>query len=65
MAKFRINQKHDECIGCGSCESVCDNWKMADDGKAYPQKKELDEIGCNKEAVEICPTQCIEIIEEK
>lgn len=64
MAKFIIKQKHEDCIGCGSCVSECDNWEMADDGKAYPKKKELDEIGCNKEAAEICPTQCIEIIEE-
>jgi ferredoxin len=63
MAKFRIEIKTEDCIGCGSCVSVCDNWELKGD-KAHPKKAELEEMGCNKEAEEICPVQCIKIIKE-
>lgn len=64
MAKVKIEQKIDDCIGCGSCVSVCaGNWELKGN-KAYPKKNELDEEGCNKEAEEICPVQCIKIIKE-
>ena len=65
MGKFLIKQNLDDCIGCGTCESLCDNWKTQDDGKAVPKKTKLDEVGCNQKAADSCPTQCIEIIEEK
>lgn len=62
MAKFKIEQDLNECIGCGSCTAVCsDNWEMKGD-KAVPIKKEIDELGCNKEAEEICPVSCIKIV---
>ncbi len=60
---FKIIQDREKCIGCGACVSVCDNWKMDDDGKAKPKKTEVEEVGCNKEAAEICPVQCIKIEE--
>jgi len=61
MAKFKIEQNRDVCIGCGACVSVCpDNWVMKGD-KSHPKKTELNEIGCNKEAVDVCPVQCIKI----
>ncbi len=60
---FKIKQDLEKCIGCGSCVAVCDNWEMREDGKAHPKKTELEEIGCNKEAKEICPVECIEIEE--
>jgi ferredoxin len=34
---------------------------MDKDGKSRPKKTELDEIGCNQEAAEGCPVQCIRI----
>lgn len=61
MAKFKIEQKVDECIGCGACASVCpENWEMKGD-KSRPKKTELNDIGCNQEAADVCPVQCIKI----
>ena len=73
MVKIKVVQQHEICIGCGSCIAVCpDFWEMGGDGKAKPRKGikagnnfefEIDEakIGCNREASEICPVQCIKI----
>ena len=60
MAKFKIVHDRDACIGCGAC-TACDNWEMADDGKSRPKKTELDELGCNQDAADGCPVQCIKI----
>lgn len=60
---FKIEQKREDCIGCGACVSMCpDNWEMKDDGKSTPKKKKLDEVGCNQEAADVCPVQCIKIV---
>lgn len=65
MAKVKISQDRDACIGCGACVAACpDNWEMADDGKSRPKKTELDDVGCNKQAEEVCPVQCITVTEE-
>ncbi len=59
----KITQELDKCIGCGACAAVCpDNWEMKGD-KAHPKATELSEVGCNKEAVDACPVQCIHIEE--
>ncbi len=58
--------KHDvnACIGCGACAAICpDNWEM-EGGKAKSTKTELEEVGCNKDAADACPVQCI-TVEEK
>jgi len=61
---FKIIHDREACIGCGACAAVCPvNWKMADDGKSDPIKTEVKEIGCNKEAADACPVQCIKIKE--
>ncbi len=61
MAKYKIIQNRDVCIGCGACVSVCpDNWVMKGD-KSHPKKTEINDIGCNKEAADVCPVQCIKI----
>lgn len=63
MAKFKINFKVDDCIGCGTCVACCpDNWEM-DGDKAKPKKIDLDDAGCNQEAADSCPASCI-IIEK-
>ena len=62
MSKYTIIQERKKCIGCGSCVAVCpENWEMKDDGKAWPIKTEVEEIGCNKQAEEVCPVQCIQV----
>jgi ferredoxin len=63
MTKYKITQDVDACIGCGACTTVCPaNWKMQGD-KAKPVKTELDNIGCNQEAADVCPVQCIQVKE--
>jgi ferredoxin len=63
MAKFKIEHDRDSCVGCGSCASTCpENWEMAKDGKSKPKKTKLDEIGCNQDAADNCPVQCIKIV---
>ena len=58
---FKIEVDKEACIGCGACTS-CDNFEMGDDGKAAAKKTEVEEEGCNKEAVEVCPVQAIKVI---
>ena len=60
---YKIEFDKSNCMGCGAC-TQCDNWKIGEDGKAYPLKTKLEEIGCNEAAVSICPVNIIKIIEE-
>lgn len=70
MAK--IVQEHGKCISCGSCAAVCPKyWEITEDGKAKligskvdskgNYELEVKEVGCNQEAVDTCPVQCIHI----
>jgi ferredoxin len=68
MAKFSIEIVEAECIGCAACEGACDNWETVEkDGqyKAQPKNKDIDDLGCNMEAAEICPVNCIHISENE
>jgi len=67
---MKIVQEHEKCIGCGSCVAICSKyWEMSDNGKAKPigsklssngkYELEVQEVGCNKDAAEACPVQCI------
>ena len=71
---MKIVHDVETCIGCGACVAVCpDCWEMNSEGKAYlknskkidEQKTELEisDIGCNKEAADSCPVDCIHISE--
>lgn len=62
MAKFKISQEHEKCLGCGACTS-CDNWVIGEDSKAAPVATEVEEIGCNQAAADACPVSCIHIEE--
>jgi len=63
MAKYRIEHERELCIGCKQCATVCpDNWFIAEDGKSKPKKTELDDLGCNVDAANSCPSQCIRIV---
>ena len=65
MPKITIVHEREKCIRCGMCANVCpDNWEMKEDGRSSPKKTELDEVGCNQEAADACPAQCIHIKEE-
>lgn len=65
MAKYKITQDQSECIGCGACAGVCpENWKMVEvngEQKSAPIKTEVEDIGCNQEAADSCPVECIKI----
>ena len=64
MPKVKIEFDRETCIGCGACVSVCpDNWSLAGH-KAKPKKLALSEVGCNKEAENVCPVSCIKVIEK-
>lgn len=65
MAKYKIVQDIDKCLGCGACSSVCSNWQANEDGKYVPQKVDIDEKDCDQKAVEVCPVQCIKIEDVK
>ena len=59
---YKIEFDVEGCRGCGAC-TFCDNWKMGDDGRAHPVKTELEEIGCNQDAADVCPAAIIKINE--
>lgn len=67
---MKIIQEHKKCIGCGSCVAICSKyWEMSDNQKAKligsklssngKYELEVQEVGCNKDAAEACPVQCI------
>ena len=73
MTEFKIIHDRPTCIGCSACTAVSDNWEMNADGKADIKKgknvgenKELEvnELGTNKEAAEVCPVNCIHIYQK-
>ena len=57
---FKITIDTEKCIGCGACAAVCENFEMKDN-KAHVKKAVVEEEGCNKEAADGCPVQCIKI----
>ena len=59
---FKVEIDADACIGCGACAASCDNFEM-DGDKAKVKQAEVPEEGCNKEAVEACPVNCIKVME--
>lgn len=64
MKKYKVTIDMENCIGCGSCVSICpENFKMGDDGKATPIKSEIieKEYPKNKEAADVCPVNVIKI----
>lgn len=70
MSKVRIVHRREECIGCGACVAVCPQyWEMKGDKSHLKGSKkkgeneilEIDEVGCNKDAANSCPVECIEV----
>jgi len=60
----------EKCIGCGTCEALCNKFFQLKDGKSHlkggrkagdTEELEIKEKGCLQEAAENCPVQCIHI----
>ncbi len=62
---YKISIVEDECIGCGLCQGLCpDNYDLEDKNgqlKAVVKNSEVEELGCNRDAAEQCPVNCIHI----
>lgn len=58
-----IKIKEEDCIGCGICTEICNNFDIVD-GKAVVKNPNPEKIGCNEEAKNNCPTKAI-IIEKE
>jgi ferredoxin len=78
MAKYKIIQDKENCIGCGACSAICPEfWEMDENGLAHLKESiendgqyELeinteDERARNQEAVDACPVKVISIKEIK
>jgi ferredoxin len=63
--QYKIEVNKDECIGCGACEAQCPEGFELKDGKARAKKEKVNELGCIKEAADVCPVNAIKIEEEK
>lgn len=66
---FKIIHEKKECIGCGACCSLSDEWEMdgmhatlLDSEKIEGrEEKVVKEQGSHKDAAECCPVNCIHI----
>ncbi len=70
----KIIHERDRCIGCGACVSICPKyWDLSEDGRSTIKEGintekenyelEVENIGCNQDAADACPVQCIIISE--
>ena len=57
---IKIEVDEEKCIGCGACAATCDNFEL-EEGKAHAKKTEVNDIGCNQEAADVCPVDAIKI----
>ncbi len=66
MAKYKIEFDEEACIGCGACEAQCSaNWVLdSEKQKAKPKKTNVSDVGCNKDAAEVCPVNAIKIVSQ-
>lgn len=68
MAKYTIKYDRSKCIGAGNCVKLApESWELDSDGIAKQKKKSLTETELDKnvKAAKSCPTQAIEIYDEK
>jgi len=57
---YKITVDKGKCIGCGACAAQCDNFELKED-KAVAKKIEVEKLGCNQEAADVCPVDAITI----
>ena len=68
MAKYKVEIDVEQCTGCGACTASCpEGFEMFDDDKGSPKAKvktpDVDDIGCCMDAAQVCPVNCIHIVE--
>lgn len=73
MTKYKVIHERDKCVGCGACVSICPRlWRMGEDGLAELKngereggkfKLEIETLSCAKNSAEVCPVNCIHIID--
>lgn len=53
----------EKCIGCGTCEALCEAVFEVSNGKSSLKKDKLSDKDtlCVEEAVKTCPTQAIKL----
>lgn len=57
---WEISVDKEKCIGCGACAAQCKNFEIKN-GLAIAKKTKVNELGCNKDAEEVCPVGAIKI----
>jgi len=55
---FLVEVDPGKCIGCLAC-TRCKNFVCGNDFKAKAVRSEVEKIGCNQEAAEVCPVGAI------
>lgn len=64
--KVKVNE--DSCIGCGACQSICENvFEINDEGLSSVKVDEVseDDVQSVRDAADSCPTSAIEIEEKQ
>lgn len=62
----KISIIEEECIGCGACTAVCDNFELNDSNIAVVKNESVDdsELQQNQDAINACPKECIKMEKE-
>ena len=62
MAKIkRVTINQEECVGCQSCVELCpDVFDFDEDQEKASVKESYEDNECIQEAIDSCPTECIE-----
>ncbi len=61
--KVKVDQ--DLCIGCGTCELMCNQCFQLKDGKAQVMSDNCENVDCDiQEVIDSCPVEAISIVTE-
>lgn len=66
LPQYKIWHDRANCIACGACAAVSNNWEMdPEDGLASCKKRAIsnNELSENEEAAMVCPVNIIHVIE--